>query len=91
VEGKIDAYVIKVVAIAIGVLIPVILVLFNRVIKNYDKDNTERDAKIRKLFAISDDNKKCMTDKAVQIGRVEKAVEMIDADIKEIREELRSK
>lgn len=56
------------VSAVLGVAIPIVIILFNRVLKDGDK-------KIDKLFSLCDEMKNCLLDKAVQLGKIETEIE----------------
>ena len=64
----------QVIVIVMGVLVPVVGVLFNRALK--DNDN-----KIEKLFSKCDDISKCLVEKAVQIGKLQEMMERFEKEL----------
>jgi hypothetical protein len=57
--------------VVLGMLIPALMYLANRNLR-------ENDDKIQKLFSICDKNRDCMLEKAIQIAKLEEAIERLD-------------
>ena len=74
-----DLYRVVAGAVAVlGILIPLLMYLANRALKESDEKRKENDKKIDKLFFICDEIHRCLTEKAIQIAKLQEAIERLD-------------